>query len=83
MKKKARYLHVVNYSKKKRCFFSLLSPHELKEEIETKHFEHTLRFWGTNRAAEPRLTKTGRGEVLCVSPQPLPLRGIFFVCDEC
>ena len=28
----------------------------MKEEIETKHFEHTLRFEGTNRAAEPLLT---------------------------
>ena len=28
----------------------------MKEEIETKHFEHTLRFWA-NRAAEPLLTK--------------------------
>ena len=34
-----------------------LSPHEMKEEIEIMHFEHTLRFWGTNRAAEPLLTK--------------------------
>ena len=25
-------------------FFFFLSPHEMKEEIETTHFEHTLRF---------------------------------------
>ena len=29
------------------------SPHEMKEEIETKHFEHTFAVLGTNRAAEP------------------------------
>ena len=53
-------------------FLYLLSPHEMKEEIETKHF------LGTNRAAEPLLTKTGRG--VCVSPQPLPW---VLSCGEC
>ena len=38
-------------------FFFFLSPHEMKEEIETKHFEHTFAVLGTNRAAEPLLTK--------------------------
>ena len=40
----------------------MMSPHEMKEEIETKHFEHTFAVLGTNRACrEPLLTKTGRG----------------------
>ena len=50
----------------------------MKEEIKT-HFEHTLRFLGTNRAAEPHLTTTDRG-VYAVSPQPSPspMGGFFF-----
>ena len=60
-------------------FFFYMSPHEMKEEIEAKHFEHTFAVLGINRAAEPCLTKTGRG--VCVSPQPLS-HGVFS-CDEC
>ena len=51
-------------------FFSFfLSPHEMKEEIETKHFEHTR---GSRDEPRCRATphQTGRG--VCVSPQPLP-----------
>ena len=40
-----------------------MSPHEMKEEIETTHFEHTFAVLETNRAAEPLLTQTGRGVV--------------------
>ena len=34
-----------------------MSPHEMKGEIETTHFEHTFAVLETNRAAEPLLTK--------------------------
>ena len=37
-------------------FFFFLSPHEMKEEIETTHFEH-FAVLGKNRVAEPLLTK--------------------------
>ena len=37
--------------------FFFLSPHEMKEEIETTHFEHIFAVRGTNRAAELLLTK--------------------------
>ena len=50
----------------------------MKEEIETKHFERTFAVMGTNRAAEPRLTKNRSrmcAEVLCVSPKK---KSIFF-----
>ena len=42
-------------------FFLFVSPHEMKEEIETKHFEHTFAVLGTNRAAEATPHQTGRG----------------------
>ena len=49
--------------------------HLMKEEIEAKQFEHTFVVLGTNRAAEPHLTK--QVEVLCVSPQPVSHGGFF------
>ena len=54
-----------------------MSPHEMKEEIETKHFEHTR---GSRDEPRCRATphQTGRG--VCVSPQPLPW---VLSCDEC
>ena len=54
-------------------FFPVIS----KEEIETKHFEHTFAVPRTNRAAELPLTKLA--EVLCVSPQPLFPMGFYRV----
>ena len=62
--------------KKKGSF--IMSPHEMKEEIETTHFEHTFAVLGTNRAAEATPHPKGRG--VCVSPQPLPW---VLSCDEC
>ena len=54
-------------------FYFLVSPHEMKEEIETKHFEHTLRFWD-----EPRCRASlKRSRCVCVSPQTSPMG--FFV----
>ena len=57
----------------------VLSP-EMKEEIETKHFEHTFAVLGD----EPRCRSTPHPkqvEVVCVSPQPLPYEVLS--CDEC
>ena len=47
----------------------------MKEEIETKHFEH-FAVLGTNRAAEPRLTKQVG---VCVFTTTSPM-DFFFVC---
>ena len=41
--------------------FFFLSPHEMKEEIETKHFEHILRFLGT----KPRCRATPHQVEVC------------------
>ena len=48
----------------------------MKEEIETKHFEHTF---AVLRTALQSHSSPKQVEVLCVSPQPL--QG--FSCDEC
>ena len=53
----------------------------MKEEIETKHFEHTFAVSGDEpRCREPLLTKTGRG--LCAFHHNLVSHG-FYRCDEC
>ena len=46
-----------------------LSPHEMKEEIETKHFEHTFAVLRDEPRCRATPHQTGRG--VCVSPQPL------------
>ena len=53
----------------------------MKGEIETKHFEHFAVLGGTNRAAEPRLTKTGRG--VCVVRFTTTSPPWVLSCDEC
>ena len=57
-----------SHTKCRFTFFFFLSPHEMKEEIETKHFEHTR---GSRDEPRCRATphQTGRG--VCVSPQIL------------
>ena len=61
-------------------FFFCVSPHEIKEEIETKHFERTLRFWGSNPALQSH-SSPNRSRCCAFHPQPcLPW---VLSCDEC
>ena len=72
---KAVFIITKEHPSRTHIFF--LSPREMKEEIETKHFEHTR---GSRDEPRCRATphQTGRG--VCVSPQPLPW---VLSCDEC
>ena len=44
-------------------FYFVVSPHEMKEEIETKHLEHHFAVLGTNRTSRATPHQTGRGVV--------------------
>ena len=49
--------------------FEFIFCHLMKEEMETQHFEHTMRFWERTALQKPLLAK--QVENVCVSPQPV------------